>query len=271
MTQGNTQNPGEPNCSGKPAVPNHEVTTAINSLGEKYEASQENRAKHDSDVLLWTKRATKGVGLYTLLTLGIAVLTYCALRTSTESNRINRAAMIATTRAWLTPVTAELEDGFAQSGILHFIIKYGNVGKEPAIDFVADQKIGFFQKPLVGESLYEVFPESKIKDDGVCGIRSNSGAGVMYPSALRDYGYEVTYGPKDIKPEDRDKLAAIAKGDQGIFIHGCFAYKAIGVESKSEYCFMRLVVEDVRSHKKTFPFVRCPYGNHVYGGPDSEK
>jgi hypothetical protein len=94
VTQGKEQQPDKPGGGGTPAAPEHNIVTAINSLAEQYKASQEDRAKQDQETLDWTRRAGIGVGIYTLLTLGLTIISLCQLRTSRDN-------MFNEQRAWV--------------------------------------------------------------------------------------------------------------------------------------------------------------------------
>jgi hypothetical protein len=86
MTQGNPGDPNDGSGGGdKPPRPHHQIVEAIKALGKKYEAAQEGRSDHDRKTLFWTRNAGLGVGFYTLITLGIAVVALCQLHISRDT------------------------------------------------------------------------------------------------------------------------------------------------------------------------------------------
>src|SRR5271163_2828083 len=155
---------------------------------QQYYAPEPKEHRYDKIANRWKlfKESWRTIGLDRKIELSLAAAIFFAAAVSgsvayfqwgamVESNRINKRTMIAANRAWLAPITVELEDGFAQSGRLHFTVQFGNVGKEPAIDFVAQQEIGFIFRPTANQNLYDIFPEAKITD--VCkGTQSSRGA-----------------------------------------------------------------------------------------------
>ena len=72
---------------------------------------------------------------------------------------------------------------------------------------------------------------------------TEAGAGVIFPSGLRDHEYRITGWSG-------------APAGFSAFVHGCFAYKtALGMERKSEYCFI-LPDADIGLSS-----IHCPWGN----------
>jgi hypothetical protein len=49
----------------------HRITLAVEGLCENYEAARSDRTKHDGKTLFWGRIAGIGIGIYTLLTVGI--------------------------------------------------------------------------------------------------------------------------------------------------------------------------------------------------------
>lgn len=97
MPQGKQEQPGQPDGGSKPADPKHEIAAAIDAFTKRYEAAQQGRPEHDSETLRWTKRAAFGVGIYTVITLGIAIIALCQLHTSRDTEiRQLRAYLIVT-------------------------------------------------------------------------------------------------------------------------------------------------------------------------------
>jgi hypothetical protein len=186
-------------------------------------------------------------------TISLAVIT-------NNTNKTQNKTLVTSTRAWLAPAQAEMESKSIPTGKLDFSIQYGNVGKEPALGFVAQEDIDFVVAPNSTQSLYAIFPKSTLKD--VCArTHAVDGAGTIYPSGLRDYTYFVY---ATAASSQLPIISDVVNGTKSVFIHGCFAYKTFGVESKSEYCFLRLPKVDPDTKAITFRFVRCPYGNDTH-------
>jgi hypothetical protein len=208
-------------------------------------------------------QATRGQQTRKLMTLwtGIVALFTALLFFATVMNAyFLYTTEIATSRAWLAPVQAEIDRRLSPNGQLNFSIQYGNTGKEPALGFVAQEDIGFIAAPNPTQNLYAVFPQTTLKN--VCArTHAVDGAGTIYPSGLHDYTYFVYAAAT---PAELPDISKIVKGAKAIFIHGCFAYKTFGIERKSEYCFLRLPKIDPETKEMTFKFVRCPYGNDIH-------
>jgi hypothetical protein len=127
MAQGYNDQPDESDGGGKPAGPNHEIVAAINALGKKYEAAQKGRPEHDRQTLKWAKRAGIGVGIYTLLTLGIAVVALCQLQTSRDSEQRQLRAYVGVVHP-----NGPLIDHATPPGIPLVVFDIKNFGQTPA-------------------------------------------------------------------------------------------------------------------------------------------
>jgi hypothetical protein len=222
-----------------------------------YRSEQHTRAKEKGRRENWTLLL---LGINAALVFATALIFWCQLRVSEQTDATLRQTMVATTRAWLTPSHAEIDSDQLRTGQVRFSIKYGNVGREPATGFVAQEEFDFVPAPRADQTLYATFPQSTIKN--ICArTLIAEGAGVIYPSGISDYTYTV------VAIADANQLTKIPKvldGSLAIFIHGCFAYKTFNVERKSEYCFLRLPTLDADTKQLNFRFVRCPYGNDIH-------
>ena len=226
------------------------VASPFIRLVSEFEAAEQRKGWFD-------KWALRLLVINALLVFGTAYIFYRQLRASEQTDRTLYQTMVATTRAWVTPFRAQVDSDLIPNGTFKFSIKYGNVGKEPALSFVAQQEIG--SAPSTNQqSLYEVFPSETITD--ICAkTHASEGAGVIYPSGLQDYTYTVS----ETSDKTRQIAPGVANGTKAPFIHGCFAYTTFGVERKSEYCFLGLPRSDPLPRKLAYDFVRCPFGNSI--------
>jgi hypothetical protein len=162
--------------------------------------------------------------------------------------------LVASTRAWVSPSSAEInwqKGKFAVGERFYFIIHFGNVGKEPAQWFAADQRIKRFRNPGDNQSWFDTFTADKI--EGLCKNTSpNEGGGVIYPSGLKDRKYEVS--------SDFIITKEIMQRMDILYIEGCFAYKTFNIEARSAYCFMLV---PMRSDPKNWEFHFCLRGNEA--------
>lgn len=181
-----------------------------------------------------------GVTVYTILTFWLVIT--------------QRETMVSASRAWLTPVSAGIVGDLTVGEPLNYEISYGNVGKEPALGFVAQEDDpGTVDEPAPHTSWYTVFDKSKITD--VCRRTAASDeAETIYPSGLETFVYHVSTAKLPITQQ-------IIDGSKVIFVHGCFAYKTFGHEHKSEYCFLLHQYRDLKTREIVYKGISCPYGN----------
>jgi hypothetical protein len=178
-----------------------------------------------------------------LLAIATVLLAFISWNTDTTL----RNTLVSANRAWVTPASAFLDSTPVIGKSFGYHVRYGNVGKEPAIDFAAQEDLEIIDAPAPQASLYTVLQKSRLKD--VC-ARTNAAAdgSVVYPSGLRDYIYTAL--------TDQPITQDIQGGAKIIAAHGCFAYQTFQRERKSEYCFIFLntVHGDLEG-------VDCPFGN----------
>lgn len=182
--------------------------------------------------------------------LATLILAYIAWNT----DKTLHDTLVAANRAWLAPIEARMLGQPTLGVPLTYDIIYGNVGKEPALGFVAQEDVGIIDVPPPLTTLYSVFPKTLLRD--ICSrTKEADDSPARYPSALRDYIYRVSTEQIRITQE-------ILDGSKAIYVNGCFAYKTFGRERKSEYCFIFLPAS--ASGERTFRSVSCPYGNRAY-------
>jgi hypothetical protein len=199
----------------------------------------------------WALHLLRAVDTIAVLTAVLAVVAFLQWQTMERTDHTLRLQQ----RAWLAPTHAELDwqYGPLQVGArLNTVVRYGNIGKEPATAFVAFQKAKTFSSPPDNQyqSWYTTFTPERI--DGVCKqARSDNEGLVVYPSGPLDYDFGSS----------TDELAithAVMEGTEILYIQGCFAYRTLEAEHKSQYCFM-LVPKG--GDPKQWKFIDCVRGN----------
>jgi hypothetical protein len=78
VTDNNHRDSGDGQRGQDQASEHHSFVHAIQTLDEHYESAQRERAQHENAVLGWQRRTGIGVGIYTLLTIPIAIAGVCA-------------------------------------------------------------------------------------------------------------------------------------------------------------------------------------------------
>lgn len=166
----------------------------------------------------------------------LALATCSLVRISGNTDVTLHDTLVAANRAWVTPASAFID------------APAGNTGREPAINFVAQEEyLDTIDPPAPNTSLYTVLPKTKLKD--VCAKTHAAEDGiVVYPSGLREYTYSIF--------TERAVSAEVQSGSKLTFVHGCFAYQTFQKEHKSEYCFIFL-----NATQGELGGANCPFGN----------
>jgi len=199
----------------------------------------------------WATHLLRAVNTIAILTAVLAILAFLQWQTLEKTDHTLRLQQ----RAWVAPIHAELDwqhGSFSEGSRLNTVIRYGNLGREPAIWFVAEQKAKTFPSPSDNEykSWSTTFTPDRI--EGICKrVSADSSGLVVYPSGPRDYDFGSSTDEFAITP-------AIMRGAEILYIEGCFAYRTLETEHKSQYCFM-LVPRG--SDPKQWKFIDCIRGN----------
>ncbi|MGJ5009283.1 hypothetical protein ACQR05_16040 [Bradyrhizobium oligotrophicum] len=193
------------NLDDKPSTSQNEIIAAITSFAERYEALQQERSEHEHSIFLWTRGATIGVGIYTLLTLGAVTLTYCALRTSQQANEIQTRPYIKIEFEPDTFTVRSANDKRGDSRVVKF--RLTNIGKLPrlvlalsATDWDGPGHARSTNWPSIGESGRAfLFPDAR-------GVEFDSQGMSITPGQIADLAngtgrlfvmVDALYGPLD--------------------------------------------------------------------------
>jgi|SRR5579862_209379 len=219
MTQGNPQQSDDPDGSGKPAAPNHDIVAAINALGEKYEASQKGRPEHDEQTLKWAKRATIGVGLYTLITVAILAAAIYSAWTSRDTE-------ITSLRAYVSFDASKV--GVTDTETMLFL---DNFGQTPAKDVHIWSSWEFvpFGEDLPADFLFLVKPPC---GGGPPKQKIVPGPITVWPkNPIRSHGYHC--------PDDAVQLKRAANNEINAFMYGFITYLDIfDRQRRTNFCYL---------------------------------
>jgi len=158
MPEDNPEDDDHTGSSGdKPAAEKHDIALAIYALNKKYKAAQKDRAKHEQNVLFWTKAAGIGVGIYAMLTAFIvAASVYSAMQAKSSADAAQASATIAIDTekrqlrayAYVKPPPAGVVDVGADT-VPHAKVAIRNSGQTPAYDLKIRGNLGIGHYPTL--------------------------------------------------------------------------------------------------------------------------
>jgi hypothetical protein len=206
-------------------------------------------------------RWTKDPAMFWVTLAGVlAVIAYTSVAAWQAS--LTSEQVIADRRAWLAPRVATFGKELGLHEPWSITVAYGNVGKEPALNFAAGEEFGSVPSPKPNESWYTVFPTTTLKYK--CGLPSDDGL-TIYPSGPIEHRYTV-----DADARTFDITQDILDGTKIMFMHGCFVYDTVNTPHASEYCFLlvplgdhSILSEDQKRRPDSFRSTSCMYGNHA--------
>lgn len=134
-------------------------------------------------------------------------------------------AFVTRDRAWIEPKSITLGEPVRLGQPIRLEVAYTNAGKAPAQD-----AMGRYQIEVVsGASFDNRSVESSIEADQVCRqAGTNSGAGVIYPSATRQFDFTFR------DPRYADRLNA---ADNALVFEMCISYKTLNAVHHSAFCY----------------------------------
>ena len=199
--------------------PNFQTKTETpekNSKGDK-------KLSYDNVIASWTRV----IGLFTLV---LAVATgYSAYVLETTDHTL-KETLIASNRAWLAPILAELDGPLEKNQPIKVIVSFQNSGKDPAMNVknVAEGGVTLSLTPQMAAYSQQFGPAPPVAEP--CkGLTPQVGSPSVYPSTVQ--------GIKALIAQSMIADDAIISGERTFFVHGCAAYESYGETRFSEYCF----------------------------------
>lgn len=168
------------------------------------------------------------------------------------ANVITRDVLESSTRAWIAPGSASLDEALTIGGKISVTITYGNPGREPARNFIMSPPFSDVI-PLPPEG-WKIFPFGENKTCEM--IQSVEGGPSIFPAGPHDF--QAHYISADEKKVAREDLVS---GASGLLIMGCFQYDTFHKHRRSAFCFYLDPEKGVDSKKWRFKF--CPRGNYA--------
>lgn len=167
-----------------------------------------------------------------------------------------KQSLIATNRAWISPITAKIVGSTQNPQLPKFEVYYKNTGKDPGLRFTAQEDADSVPLPTGQEIWRNVFETHPLKK--VCARTKSDTEIAVYPGIDRVY-----YPAVDLTKLMRE----IGRGQRALRLHGCFGYLSpITGEAihKSEYCF--LLIHIAGTDPLAFETISCVYGNNAIEG-----
>jgi len=247
------------------------VRAEFHRFVEAYEADTEHRRAADESKHHWEKWTTIGVWLYTILTAAItgtaihqvrlsersadaAQTAANAAKSSAEANVGQLTEMKNAGRAWVSPITMQLDRPLSAGFPLMFHLVIQNSGREPALAFAIRLVPNVISNiPPITDWDSAAFPKNQTCDS----LYPVDGGGVVYPGAgaitrsdaLRDIGM------------NRLAFAATVNQTSIFYIEGCIAYLTLGKPHKSGFCYF--LKPPFESSGAGLDFKICPTGNQA--------
>jgi hypothetical protein len=186
------------------------------------------------------------------LSFGAALLQWDAIRGQLDEMKTDH-------RAWLAPSRVEWIEGRApQAGRdVSVALAYGNVGKEPALDYGGQYRFGLFEPDPTLSYINMRFGQNKACD----GLDKNPGGATVYPGSAGEYRTELVI-PAGYINENLVTGAPVVPSPlllPVIYVHGCLAYHTLGKTAHSGYCFY--LHPDANAPLTRWMFRACSDGN----------
>lgn len=148
-----------------------------------------------------------------------------------ESNRLNREALIASSRAWVGPIDAKLSGALKVGEVVKVIVSIRNTGKEPARNFrwIPGHFIATNENLADGSLSQKVDTSLRF----CFGTPSTPFGQVVFPSTGFGSGADF---PIEFPKEEIDE--GVISGEKILIVHGCMAYESFGTVRHSAFCYL---------------------------------
>jgi hypothetical protein len=145
------------------------------------------------------------------------------------SNKLNRDALIASSRAWVGPTIAKTESSPESGKPLIISVQYANTGREPALNFV--YAVDVFTATKVDEDNGVLTAKVEAYFKGCRAATTLRSGQVVFPTVAN------TTTNLNFTTVDSFVDQAILDGEKTIIIDGCFVYKSFEVVRHSYFCY----------------------------------
>jgi hypothetical protein len=149
---------------------------------------------------------------------------------SRASNKLNRDALIASSRAWVGPTIAGIEGSPEMGKPLKAIVQYANTGREPALNFVYAGDV--FTADIADEANGVLTAKVEAYFKGCRAATTLRSGQVVFPTATNTAN-RLTFTTPDAFVDQ-----AVIDGDKTIVVDGCFVYKSFEIVRHSYFCYV---------------------------------
>lgn len=173
---------------------------------------------------------TGWVAAFTGVLVVVSALQFCTLQ---STDRTTHQALIASSRAWVGPLTITVNGVQKDKGI-EGIIQYQNTGKEPATNFLPSYLADVYSIDQwnSGDASKDIVSVGN-KCLGISNVPK--GLQVIYPNtgfSAYQLSFDTGNEPNKIVVTDR-----IIAGTDIFKLQGCFVYKSLGEFHHSSFCY----------------------------------
>ncbi|HEY5329325.1 MAG TPA: hypothetical protein VIJ79_05530 [Acidobacteriaceae bacterium] len=260
--------PDETQSKGDRGKPNWvaKSISKIQSYRQKRRAEKEHESSTDR-ASRSTARATKVIAWLTLVNVGAVIsqgLIFNRQLTEMRAARIDNDQAMGRqftdvekqTRAWVSPVGAELVTPIESGFPIRAQIVFENPGGEPAFD------LNYAETPEITPIARGQFQDwnsiSFSRNEKCDKLEPREGGEVLYPKVITPTRLQVV---QTDTAANRFIFSVALLGSGTFFINGCVAYKTLGETHKSAFCFFLPPIPGKPS--KEWAFSACPTGNHA--------
>jgi hypothetical protein len=183
-----------------------------------------------------------------LIGIVVAIIYGLQLSQMIESNRLTRDSLIANSRAWISPVNANITSEISKNAPLEFSITYTNSGRSPALDVHPVYSLDKIPSSKFADNSINDFIEGK----DVCeGVDIKPGAQVAYPDLPDTFMFKVAL------PGWIDD--GVISGETTMLARMCFVYKTMGQVHHTAFCYYYRVGSSPANKQMNV----CPVGSHA--------
>jgi len=222
-----------------------DLVKSLDAFVREYKTQGRSQDAHNSKALRWNIATFWAVFVYTLITVGIFIVSHDANVMNLESGR-----------AWLGTKSASIKQPIIRGQGLKVFIQYINTGKEPAKETDGVGLVQFFSQKDWSNGV--AFEKLHMLEKQCLKKRESTVRGISFPtSGDNAYGINIDSNDEDI-PEKSRLVATdeVISGKAVVAVSGCFVYETAGYIRHTAFCYNYQA-----NRVSASAWVYCPAGN----------
>ncbi len=223
--------PSQEQRSDKPAAPVNSpeaVTVALREIPAENKREDKAKGKHHR-----RDRARYVVEFLTLVAVvAYGFVAYLQWRAMTDATRTTREALVASSRAWISPDNVYITSKMEINIPFQFAVQYRNTGRSPALDSHPTYTLSKLPVTYFENNTFNSYIEST---EPCKELEPAPGADVIYAGMPDSNPYKLLFAVNEAHKDWIDD--DVVSGRKAIILRMCFAYRTMNEVHHTSFCY----------------------------------